>query len=84
METKKTEDMTEYFRNYREKNKDKLASYMSNYMKNYYDDRKDQFYEYNKKYREKEFICTCGCQIKWYNKKKHETTKKHLSRMSLG
>ena len=83
MNTKKTEDMTEYSRNYREKNKDKLASYMTNYMKNYYDDRKDQFYEYNKKRREKEFICTCGCQIKWYNKKKHETTKKHLSRMSL-
>ena len=51
--TKKTEDMTEYFRNHREKNKDKLASYMTNYMKGYYDDRKDQFYEYNKKRREK-------------------------------
>ena len=43
METKKTEDMTEYFRNYRAKNKDKLASYMSNYMKVYYGDRKTSF-----------------------------------------
>ena len=40
-----TEDMTEYFRNYRVKNKDKLASYMSNYMKVYYGDRKDKFNE---------------------------------------
>ena len=48
METKKTEDMTEYFRNCRVKNKDKLAPYMSNYMKVYYGDRKDKFYEYKK------------------------------------
>ena len=44
MDTKKTKDMNEYFRNYREKNKDELASYMSNYMKGYYDDIKDKFY----------------------------------------
>ena len=48
METKKTEDMTEYFRNYRVKNTDKLASYMSNSMKVYYGNRKVKFYEYNK------------------------------------
>ena len=54
------------YRNHREKNKDKLAPYMTNYMEGYYDDRKDKFYEYKKKSREKEFICTCGCQIKWY------------------
>ena len=31
------------YRNHREKNKDKLASYMTNYMKGYYDDRKTSF-----------------------------------------
>ena len=36
------------YRNHREKNKDKLASYMTNYMEGCYDDRKDKFYEYKK------------------------------------
>ena len=76
---KKTEDMKEYMRQYRIKNKDKLKEYSCDYMSDYYASNKDRFYENNIKFRQKTQLCECGCEIKSYYLPTHKKTQKHIN-----
>ena len=76
---KKTEDMKEYMRQYRIKNKEKLKEYSCDYMSDYYATNKDRFYENNIKFRQKTQLCDCGCEIKSYYLPSHKKTQKHIN-----
>ena len=76
---KKTEDMKQYMKDYRIKNRDKLKEYSCDYMSDYYASNKERFYENNIKFRQKTQICECGCEIKTYNINNHKKTKKHIN-----
>lgn len=61
------EEKSQYMKEYREKNKEKLLAYMREYSKKYYQKNKEKTREYNKEYREKNKE-----SIKERNRKYHE------------
>ena len=76
---KKTENLKEYMRLYREKNKENHKEYKQEYMNEYYSANKDKFYENNKRFRIKTTLCDCGCEVKTYNINNHKKTQKHIN-----
>ncbi len=76
------EKYLEYFKEYRENNREKT--------KEYYEDNREKRLEYFKEYREvnKEKIsekvtCECGCEITKSNLSNHKKTQRHIKNMKL-
>ena len=62
-------------KNFRQNNKEKYKEKILEKAKEYYKNNKEKIKE-----RKKEnIICECGCEVKKYNLKKHQKTKRHLN-----
>jgi hypothetical protein len=81
--------MTEYKKEYREKNAETIKEYQQEYReankekhKEYYEANKEKYKEYYEKNKEKlskKFTCECGSVCSYVYKIKHEQTMKHLA-----